>query len=132
MRNYGKLLLTNCPNCGAQLNAAGDCAYCKTKVRYENSIRLSEDDPFYNQCEILIKRERKDADGNKYIVYVPFIGRLTSVEMSTFVDSCYVPDITGGTKPYRMSPVNEMRLMFDGYVAESFRPEMTNDTNYGE
>ena len=132
MRNYRKLLLTNCPNCGAQLNAAGDCAYCLTKVRYENSIRLSEDDPFYNQCEILIKRERNDADGNKYVVYVPFVGRLTSVEMSTFVDSCYVSDITGSTRTYSRAPVNEMRLLFDGYVAESFRPEMTNDTNYGE
>ena len=132
MTRFGKMLLTNCPNCGAQLNAAGDCAYCKTKVRYENSIRLSEDDPFDNQCEILIKRERKDEDGNKYVVYVPFIGRLTSVEMSTFVDPCYVSGIAGGTKAYSRAPVNEMRLMFDGYVAESFRPEMTNDTNYGE
>lgn len=25
-------MITNCPNCGAVLDAAGHCAYCKTRV----------------------------------------------------------------------------------------------------
>ena len=69
------MILTNCPNCGGTLLDSGFCPYCKTKVRYENEITIS------NRCkpvEILIKYIE---EGDVPVAHmVSFRGTLTRVE----------------------------------------------------
>ena len=77
VKNTMNKLLHNCPNCGAQLTHNGYCEYCKTKIRYANSLEI-ESDWFRNEpVEILLKK--KNPDGT--MVVMPFIGKLENMQI---------------------------------------------------
>ena len=77
VKNTMNKLLHNCPNCGAQLTHNGYCEYCKTKIRYANSLEI-ESDWFRNEpVEILLKK--KNPDGT--MVVMPFIGKLEDMRI---------------------------------------------------
>lgn len=97
-------LLTNCPNCGGTLLDSCLCPYCKTKVRYENEITISDR---YKPVEILIKYIE---EGDVHVTHmVSFRGTLKRVE--EMYDPIYI-DLDQGFHTLKNKPI--ITLEFEG------------------
>ena len=106
-----KMLITNCPNCGGELQSTGECKYCGTHVRFENELNISAGE----RVEILIKKTEKH-DGKECISLVPFRGFLTSIDFRWPELEC--ADLYC-TKPIYIFPQRPtVRLEFEGTVGE--------------
>lgn len=84
---YTGMLVTNCPNCGGPLTSDGFCEYCKTKIRYANTIELESGFLGFDmsEVEILLKCKKDDTT---YLY--PFVGRLRTIDIALRRDTLYV------------------------------------------
>lgn len=71
-------MITNCPNCGAVLDAAGRCAYCKTNVVPTLSIFNGDTFSYGSITELNINVT--DPWGNTFTI--PLRGSIGCVEVS--------------------------------------------------
>lgn len=71
--------ITNCPNCGAVLDAAGHCAYCKTNV--VPTLSIFNGDAFGYGSIIELNINVTDPWGNSFTI--PLRGSIGSVEVSS-------------------------------------------------
>ena len=101
------VLLTNCPNCGGTLLESGLCPYCGTKVRYENELNISVNEPI----EILIKHKSTDSEGKEITHIIPFKGYIKQVTQKYDTIDVYADGIR------HMFPTSpQINLEIEGFV----------------
>ena len=103
------MLLTNCPNCGGILLDSGVCPYCQTKVRYENELNISVNEPI----EILIKHKSIDSNGNEVTHLIPFKGWMKQITKTYNTVDIYAD---GTRYPFPTSP--QINLEIEGYISK--------------
>ena len=102
-------MLTNCPNCGATLTKDGWCDYCKTKVRLANLMEVSQG--YYNQKPVEILLKINNLDGT--VVYMPFIGMLSEIEVKYNHDAVYFDN-----ELYMVSNNPDIQLTLNGHLCD--------------
>ena len=105
-------LMSNCPNCGAELTHNGYCEYCHTKIRYANSLEI-QSDWFKNEpVEILLKKMNPDGT----MVVMPFKGRLENMNIHYEYDD--VETLYADNNPYYKvnSSAPIISLNFEGTI----------------
>lgn len=73
-----RVLITNCPNCGASIERDGNCKYCGTHVRYANEIDINASN-FYNTSDVEIMLNIKQGDA---VTILPLRGHIESVNVT--------------------------------------------------
>lgn len=117
-------MLINCPNCGAPLTSDGYCNYCKTKVRYANSLEIISNDIMRMPAvEILLKFKKGDT-----LSLIPFVGHVDELQISYNDTTLYCDN-----SPYAVFDNNPtVRISFTGGIGSVPDEEMKHIKIYGE
>jgi hypothetical protein len=120
-----KTLITNCPNCGAELNEDGFCSYCETKIRYANELELSMHDLLPERTEVLMKFNKTTINENgeeiKETILMPMSLYLENVELDTICDYSYVRCGSLLKVIPNNNPTKHCKLTFDAYIGKELR-----------
>lgn len=100
-----RMLITNCPNCGAPLKD-GKCEYCNTHVRLANEVDVD----FNGKPVELMLRVKS---GNT-LTLLPLVGRINTVEVR-HEHSYYHGE---GVRPLGVLTAQEVEFTFSGFIQE--------------
>lgn len=96
--------ITNCRNCGGELDRYGHCPYCGTNYKRLNQIDIKD----FETTDIEIRVKRGD---NTLIL--PLRGRISEIEVRNDSAEAILMD---GTIMHRMVSSPSVRFEFDGVI----------------